>query len=62
MRNTTLYYGAIALGVIAIIVGVLYMANIILGYHPSRAYIAFGIGVILLIIGIVGAFVARPKV
>ncbi len=61
MRNTTLYYGAIVLGVIALIVGVMYMANIILGYHPSRAYIAFGIGVILLIIGIIGAFVVRRR-
>jgi uncharacterized membrane protein HdeD (DUF308 family) len=59
MRNTTLYYGAIALGVIALIIGVLYMTNIILGFHPTRAYIAFGIGVVLLIIGIVGAVIAR---
>ena len=59
MRNTTLYYGAIVLGIIALIIGVLYLTNIMLGYHPSRAYAAFGIGVVLLIIGIVGAFVAR---
>ncbi|HCF84219.1 MAG TPA: hypothetical protein DEV72_03335 [Ktedonobacter sp.] len=62
MRNTTLYYGAIVLGVIALIVGVFYLNNIIVGFHPTRAYIAFGIGVVLLIIGIVGAVVARPKV
>lgn len=62
MRNTTLYYGAIALGIIALIVGVFYLNNIIVGFHPTRAYIAFGIGVVLLIIGIVGAFIVRPKV
>ena len=61
MRNATLYYGAIVLGIIAIVVGVLYQANIILGYHPSRSYLAFGIGAILLIVGIVGVFYIRSK-
>ncbi|GAC1635286.1 MAG: hypothetical protein NVS4B7_21550 [Ktedonobacteraceae bacterium] len=61
MRNTTLYYGAIVLGVIALIVGLLYMTNSIVGFHPNRAYVAFGIGVVLLIIGIVGTVVARRR-
>ncbi len=61
MRNATLYYGAIVLGIIAVVVGVLYQANIILGYHPSRSYFAFGIGAILLIVGIVGVFYIRSK-
>ena len=61
MRNATLYYGAIVLGIIAIVVGVLYQANIILGYHPSRSYLAFAIGAILLIAGIVGVFYIRSK-
>ena len=61
MRNATLYYGAIVLGIIAIVVGVLYQANIILGYHPSRSYLAFAIGAILLIVGIVGVFYVRSK-
>ena len=61
MRNATLYYSAIVVGIISIIIGVFYQANIILGYHPSRAYFAFAIGAILLIVGIAGAFVVRRK-
>ena len=61
MRNAMLYYGAIVLGIIAIVVGVLYQANILLGYHPSRSYVSFAIGAILLIVGIAGVFVMRPK-
>lgn len=61
MKNTQLYIGAIVLGVLALVVGALYLANILLGYHPTRAYIAFGVGAILLLIGIVGMVVSRPK-
>jgi len=61
MKNTQLYRGAIVLGVLALVVGALYLANILLGYHPTRAYIAFGVGAILLLIGIVGMVVSRPK-
>ena len=60
MRNIQLYRGAIVLGVLALVLGVLYLTNLLLGYHPTRAYIAFGVGVILLLIGIVG-MVVRPK-
>jgi uncharacterized membrane protein HdeD (DUF308 family) len=60
MRNIQLYIGAIVLGVLALVAGVLYLTNLLLGYHPARAYIAFGVGVILLLIGIVG-MVVRPK-
>ena len=61
MKNTQLYRGAIVLGVLALVVGALYLANILLGYHPTRASIAFGVGAILLLIGIVGMVVSRPK-
>ncbi len=61
MKNLQLYVGAIVLGVLALIVGVLYLANIFLGYHPTRAYVALGVGVLLLLIGIVGMVVSRPK-
>ncbi len=40
LRNTQLYIGAIVLGVLALIVGVMFIANILLGFHPTRAYIA----------------------
>jgi len=61
MKNLQLYIGAIVLGVLALIVGVLYLANILLGHHPTRGYVALGVGVILLLIGIVGMVVNRPK-
>lgn len=61
MKNSQLFMGAIVLGVLALIVGVLYLANILLGYHPTRAYIALGVGVILLLIGIVGMVVTRSR-
>jgi len=49
------------LGVLALVVGVFYLANILLGYHPTRAYVAIAVGAILLIIGIAGMVVSRPK-
>ena len=61
MKNLQLYIGAIVLGVLALIVGVLYLANILLSYHPVRGYTALGVGIILLLIGIVGMVVNRPK-
>ncbi len=61
MRNSQLYSGAIVIGVIALIVGILYVANIALGYHPTRGYIVLAMGVILLIIGIVGMVNTRSR-
>jgi uncharacterized membrane protein HdeD (DUF308 family) len=61
MKNLQLYVGAIVLGVLALVVGVFYLANILLGYHPTRAYVAIAVGAILLIIGIAGMVVSRPK-
>ncbi len=60
MRAFQLYIGAIVLGVLAIVLGVLYLANVI-GYHPTRAYAALGAGVILVIIGVVGMMVSRSR-
>ncbi len=61
MKNLQLYVSAIVLGVLALIVGVFYLANILIGYHPTRAYVAIAVGAILLIIGIAGMVVSRPK-
>lgn len=61
MKNLQLYVGAMVLGVLALVVGVFYLANILLGYHPTRAYVAIAVGAILLIIGIAGMVVSRPK-
>lgn len=59
MKNLPLYIAAIVIGVIALIVGVLYLSGSVLGHHPARAYAGLGVGVILLIIGIVG-MVVKP--
>ncbi len=61
MKNSQLYIGAIVLGVLALVVGVLYQVNILLGYHPTRGYTAFGVAAILLLIGIVGMVRMRSK-
>lgn len=61
MKNLQLYVSAIVLGVLALVVGVLYLANILIGYHPTRAYVAIAVGAILLIIGIAGMVVSRPR-
>lgn len=61
MKNLQLYVSAIVLGVLALVVGVFYLANILIGYHPTRAYVAIAVGAILLIIGIAGMVVSRPR-
>jgi hypothetical protein len=60
MRSNWLYIGVIVLGVLALVLGVMYLANI-LGYHPTRAYVALGAGVILIIIGVVGMIMSRSR-
>jgi uncharacterized membrane protein len=58
MRNPVIYYVVIALGVIALAVGVYYLAQ---GGHPVREYAGLGVGVVLLIAGIAGMFMTRSK-
>ena len=59
-QNPAIYYGVIALGVIALLVGMYY---VILEhpFHYLRAYGALGAGVVLVIAGIVGMVMNRPK-
>ena len=62
MNNTIAFIVAIVLGILAIVVGFLYNANIQpLGLHPTRAYAAWGVGAILIIVGIVGMVMARRR-
>jgi len=61
MKNLQLYIGALVLGVLALVVGVLYEANILLGYHPTRGYVAIAVGAILVIVGIAGMVASRPR-
>lgn len=60
MRNSQLYVGAIVLGVLALIVGVLLLANIF-GTHHTLPYIVLVVGAILVIAGIVGMFSTRSR-
>jgi hypothetical protein len=59
MKNPVIFYLVIALGVIALGVGGYYLVK---GGHPVREYAALGAGVVLLIAGIAGTFMARSKV
>jgi hypothetical protein len=60
MKNATIYYAAIGLGVLALIVGALFQIHIF-GTHHILGYAGLGVGVLLIIIGIVGMVVAKPK-
>ena len=62
MTNPTTYYGAIVLGVIAVIAGVMMLTNIVLGYHGKLGLGALVVAVLLVILGIVGMFMARSRV
>lgn len=62
MRNSTLYYAIIVVGIIALVIGILYQAQALsLGYHPTRAIAGIAAGVILIIIGIAGMMVTRNR-
>jgi hypothetical protein len=58
MKNPVISYVVIALGIIILAVGVYYLVG---GAHPARAYAGLGLGAVLLIGGVVGMFMARPK-
>ena len=60
MRNSLLYVAIIIIGVIGLVVGILYQANV-LGTHPTRAIAGIAGGVILIIIGIAGMVVTRNR-
>ena len=60
MKNPAIFYAVIALGVIALAVGVYFLMGAA-GPHPARAYAALGVGAVLLIAGVAGMFMARSK-
>jgi uncharacterized membrane protein HdeD (DUF308 family) len=57
MKNPAIFYAAIVLGVIGLAAGV-YMLTA--NYH-GRAYAVLALGAVLLIGGVAGMFMARPK-
>ncbi|HLH61169.1 MAG TPA: hypothetical protein VKV20_05745 [Ktedonobacteraceae bacterium] len=58
MKNPVLFYGVIALGIIALVVGILFEAGMF-GAHPARGIAGIVVGAILLIAGVVGVFMSR---
>jgi uncharacterized membrane protein HdeD (DUF308 family) len=62
MKNPVIYYGIIALGVIALVAGVVLLVTATKAApHHLSSYAALGVGVVLLIGGIAGMIVAKPK-
>jgi hypothetical protein len=60
MKN--LYYGLLALGVIALAAGAyLFATATAAAPHHLSKYVALAVGIILLAIGVYGAFVAKPR-
>ena len=60
MKNPVLYYGVIVLGVIALVIGILYLAGSF-GVHPARGIAGVVVGAVLLVAGVVGMFMARSS-
>ena len=60
MKNPVLYYGVIVLGVIALVIGILYLAGS-LGVHPARGIAGVVVGAVLLVAGVVGLFMTRSN-
>ncbi len=61
MKNNVVYYALIALGVVALAVGVYYL-HFNPRPHQLREMAAFAAGVVLIIAGIVGMFVIKPRI
>ncbi len=59
MKNPIVYYAVMALGVIGLALGVYW--RFVKNDHPFRGEIVLALGVVLLIAGIVGFFMMRPK-
>jgi len=62
MKNSMVYYAVIALGVIALAAGVYLLVSATKANpHHISSYAALGVGAVLLIGGVVGMFVMKPK-
>lgn len=61
MKHPRLNQGAIWLGGVIFIVGLLYQFNLFLGSHPARATIAIIVGATLMVIGLVGQILGRAR-
>lgn len=57
--NRNLFYAALALGVIAIILGIYFLTST---GHQKTGYAGIIVGIILLIVGVGGMFTARSRI
>ncbi len=60
MKNPMIFYAVIGVGVLALIVGAIFMAGVF-GHHPARGYAGIGLGVGLIVAGIIGMVISKPK-
>jgi len=58
VKNPAVFYAVIAIGVVALIVGIYMFAGM---HFHGKAYAAIALGMVCLIAGIAGTFVARPR-
>jgi hypothetical protein len=58
MKNPVIFYAAIVIGIVGLAVGIYYQVG---GAHPARALAGLAVGGVLLIVGVVGLFMARSK-
>jgi hypothetical protein len=58
MKNSAIFYAAIVIGIVALAVGIYYQVS---GGHPTRAIAGLAVGAVLLVVGVVGMFMARSR-
>ncbi|HVB25323.1 MAG TPA: hypothetical protein VNG51_25520 [Ktedonobacteraceae bacterium] len=58
MRNASTFYALIGIGIIALIVGIYFMAT---NQHHTLGPAGIVVGIILVLAGAVGMFVVRPR-
>jgi tellurite resistance protein TehA-like permease len=59
MKNPVVYYVVMAVGIVALALGVYW--DLLKHDHPARGLILLIVGIVLLIVGIAGFFVMKPK-
>jgi hypothetical protein len=59
MKNSAIFYAAIVIGIVGLAIGIYYQVG---GAHPARALAGLAVGAVLLIVGVIGLFMARSKV
>ena len=62
MKNPVVYYAIIGLGVVALAIGGYLLATATAAApHHTSSYAAIGVGALLVIGGVVGMFVMKPR-